>query len=168
MTSKNWLAYTAMGAVVSGAIVSLPGTPRAADTQAAWQGFAITTANTAACAGVGGSNVGDTYVSIYRPKINPSDTATFLSFIRLRSALALQNTSEATIHQMNGSGKYSGDAIDKRAKSFTYASTYSFTVAPHPVTSTTGIVKITGTFNDYYGNAGCNLTIEGTYMPLLF
>ena len=168
MTSKNWLSYAAIVALVSGGVVSLPNTPRAADTQAAWEGFVTTTANTAACAGVGGSDVGDVYVSIYRPKITPTDTATFLSFIRLRAALALQNTSEATIPQMNGKGNYSGDAIDKRAKSFTYASTYSLTVTPYPVSLTTGLLKITGTFNDYYGNPGCNLTIEGTYQPLLF
>jgi hypothetical protein len=88
-TSKNKLAYAAMVALVSGGLVSLPGTPRAADTQAAWEGFATTTANTAACAGVGGANVGDIYVSIYRPKIDPTDTATFLSFIHLRAALDL-------------------------------------------------------------------------------
>ena len=59
----------------------------------------MNTANTAACAGLTGANVGDIYVSIYRPKINSTDTATFLSFIHLRAALALQNMSEATVPQ---------------------------------------------------------------------
>ena len=60
------------------------------------RGFVTNTANTSACAGVGGSAIGEVYVSVYRPKINATDTATFLSFIHERGALALQNTSEAS------------------------------------------------------------------------
>ncbi len=168
MRSKNRLAFAAMVVLVSGGVLLLPSPPRAADTQAAWEGFIMNTANTAACAGLTGANVGDIYVSIYRPKINSTDTATFLSFIHLRAALALQNMSEATVPQMNGTGNYSGDAIDNKAKSFTYASTYNFAVTPHLVTLATGIVKITGTFNNFLGNVGCNVTIEGMYMPRTF
>jgi hypothetical protein len=48
------------------------------------------------------------------------------------------------------------------------ASTYSFKVAPFPITATTNTIKITGTFNNFYDNAGCNLTIEGVFMPRIF
>jgi hypothetical protein len=167
MTTKHFLA-SAAAVFVSGALSFSPGVLRAADTQAAWEGFVETTAASSGCSGVPGATVGDLSVSIYRPKISGADTNTFLSFIRLRAALDLQNTSEATASQMNGTGNYSGDAIDNRAKSFTYNSTYKFTVTPFPITATTNTIKITGTFNNFYNNAGCNLTIEGVYMPRVF
>jgi hypothetical protein len=167
MTTKHFLKCAAV-VFVSGALISIPGVSQAADTQEVWEGFVQNTAASSGCSGVSGTGIGDLYVSIYRPKINSTDTNTFLSFIRLRAALDLQNTSETTASQMNGTGNYSGDAIDNRAKSFTYNSTYRFTVTPFPITATTNTIKITGTFNNFYNNAGCNLTIEGVYMPRVF
>jgi hypothetical protein len=167
MTTKHFLACAA-AVFVSGALIFIPAALRAADTQAAWEGFVETTAASSGCSGVSGATVGDVYLSIYRPKINSTDTNSFLSFIRLRAALDLQNTSETTAKQMNGTGNYSGDGINNRALSFTYNSTYRFTVTPSPVTSTTNTIKITGTFDNFFNNAGCNLTIEGVYMPRVF
>jgi hypothetical protein len=167
MTTKHFSACAA-AVLVSGALIFIPSVSRAADTQAAWEGFVENTAASSGCSSVSGTSVGDLYVSIYRPKILGTDTNTFLSFIRLRAALDLQNTSETTASQMNGTGNYSGDAIDNRAKSFTYNSTYRFTVTPFPITATTNTIKITGTFNNFFNNAGCNLTIEGVYMPRVF
>jgi len=136
----------------------------AADTQPAWQGFMSVTANTAACAGVGGTAVGDTNVSIYRPKIVAADTVTSISVIYTRGAIAIVNASEATNAQMRGSGNYTGEAINGRAKVFSYSSTYSSIVTtPATIAATTQYVTLTGVLNNVWNTAGCNITFKAMY-----
>jgi len=92
---------------ISLAVVFLPGSALAAP----WEGYATVTASTPQCSGVIGTNPGDTYVSIFRPKVAVTDSPTFLSFVFLRAAVTQENTSESTVHQMNGSGNYTASAI---------------------------------------------------------
>ena len=159
---------TIAAAAVAAALLTAPATlnsARAADTQAAWEGYATTTAATAQCAGIGGTGVGDTHVSIYRPHIVSADTPTFLSMMHLRAALTLQNTSEATIHQMQGSGNYTGYGVNARAKGFTYTGgTYTLTITPAVVAANTAMVNITGVIKNYFNTAGCNVTFKGVYV----
>ncbi|HVZ50919.1 MAG TPA: hypothetical protein VG986_03060 [Pseudolabrys sp.] len=153
---KFWIAF-------AGALM-IAGPAAAADTQAAWEGFYTVTSSTTQCSGVGGTGVGSTNVSIYRPKINSSDTNTFLSLIQTRAAIDFQNSSESTIKQMNGSGNYAGSGINSRAKAFSYTATYSnFKVTPSPVTASTTNVMITGTINTMWNTTGCNVTFKATY-----
>jgi hypothetical protein len=159
MTKRYVVAALALASVLCSVDLS-----QALDTQLAWEGFVSNVTATASCSGVGGTTPGDISVGIFRPHINVADTPTALSLIKLRAALALTNTSEATIHQMNGAGTYSGDAIDNRAKAFTYASTYHFTVTPFPVLATTEVIFVTGTFNNYFGVVGCDLGIKGVFV----
>ena len=142
----------------------IAGPAAAADTQAAWEGFLTVTSSTAQCSGVGGTGVGSTNVSMYRPKIKSTDTNTFLSLIQTRAAIAFQNSSETTIKQMNGSGNYGGSGINGRGKAFSYTATYSnFKVTPSPVTASTTNVMITGTINNMWSVTGCNVTFKSTY-----
>lgn len=142
----------------------IAGPAAAADTQAAWEGFLTVTSSTAKCAGVGGTGVGSTNVSIYRPKINSTDTNTFISLIQTRAAIAFQNSSETTIKQMNGSGNYAGAGINSHGKAFSYTGSYSnFKVTPSPVTASTTNVMITGTINTMWNTTGCNVTFKATY-----
>lgn len=137
----------------------------AGDTQAAWEGYATNTASTAQCAGVGGTGVSDTHVSIFRPHILSTDTPTFLSIMHLRAALTLQNTSEATVHQMHGTGNYTGYGVNSRAKGFTYTGgTYTLTITPATIVASTPIVNITGTIKNVFNTAGCNVTFKGVYV----
>jgi len=136
----------------------------AGDTQAAWEGYATNTASTAACATVGGTGKSDTHVTIFRPHINPADTATFLSMQHLRAALTFQNSSESTVHQMNGAGNYTAFGINSRAKGFTYTGTYSLSVSPNPVLSTTQVINVTGTLTNYFNTAGCSVTFKAVYV----
>lgn len=141
------------------------GTVWAADTQAAWEGYATTTASTAQCAGIGGTGVGDTHVSIFRPHITARDTDTFLSMMHLRAAITFDNTSEATVHQMHGAGNYTAYGVNSRAKGFTYTGgTYSLTVTPASIVASTPIVNITGTLNNYFNTTGCNITFKAVYV----
>ncbi|HEY3911739.1 MAG TPA: hypothetical protein VGM07_17910 [Stellaceae bacterium] len=112
-----------------------------------------------------GSAVGDTEVSIFRPKILSTDTKTFLSFVFLRAAYTWENTSESTVHQMHGSGNYESFGVNSRAKFFDDTGPYSFAVTPATITASTPVITITGTIKDYIDVPGCTVTFKGVYAP---
>lgn len=156
-------------AITAGAALALAALPRAglaADTQPAWQGIATTTAaTTPQCAGVGGGVLGDAGVSVFRPKIKSTDTNTFLSFVFLRAAFTIENTSEATVHQMHGAGNDEVFGVNGRAKFFEGIGTYSLTIAPAAIIASTPSITIVGKINNWFGVAGCNVTFRGVYGP---
>lgn len=138
----------------------------AADTQPAWQGIVTTTAaTTAQCAGTGGGLPGDAEVSVFRPKIKTTDTNTFLSFVFLRAAFSLENTSEMTAHQMHGAGTADVFGVNGRGKFFEGIGTYSLTIAPAAIVATTPSITIVGKINNWFGVAGCSVTFRGVYGP---
>ena len=149
------------------ALASAPGAALALDTQAVWQGIAtVTSSTTAQCAGVGGTVPGDAQVSVFRPKIASTDPNTFLSFVFFRSAFTLENTSEAMVHQMRGSGKDDVFGVNGRAKFFEGVGSYSLTITaspPGPVTAATTAVTISGKINNFFDVVGCNVSFEGVY-----
>lgn len=139
----------------------------AADTQAAWEGVMENTAASSVCAtmGVGGTGVGDNHVSVYRPHILSTDTPTYLAIVFTRTEFTLQNNSETTSPQMNGSGADLATIIDPRGKPGTYAGTFSgIVVSPKPVLETTNVVTITGTIDNYFNVAGCNVTFKAAFI----
>ncbi len=142
----------------------LPATAFALDTQAAWQGIATVTASTTAqCAGIGATTVGDAMVSVFRPKIASTDTKTYLSFVFLRAAFTVENTSESTIHQMHGAGNDDILGVDGRANFIDGAGTYSLAISPAAVVATTPVITITGKINNYFNVTGCDVTFTGVY-----
>jgi hypothetical protein len=140
------------------------GAAGAADTQAAWEGIMENTA-APGCTGVGGAAVGDNHVSIYRPHINPTDTATYLAIVFTRAEFTLQNFSETANFQMNGNGKYTATVIDGRGEPGTYSGTFSgIVVTPKPISKGyTGPVTIIGTIDNYFNVSGCDVTFKATY-----
>jgi hypothetical protein len=137
----------------------------APDTQAVWEGYATVTASTIQCQGHGGTGVSDTHVTIYRPKILTTDTATYIDFVFLRTAVTFENSNETTVHQMRGAGNYSATQIDSRALPFIYIGTYSFTFTPNvPITTTTNPIKMTGTIDGFDNAPGCNVTFEAVFV----
>jgi hypothetical protein len=148
-------------------VFSTPNGVRAAgDTQAAWEGFLTNTANPpSACSTVGGTGKADTRVSIFRPHIKASDTPTFLSIVQTRAAISFGNSNETSNPQMNGSGTYNGFGVNSRGKGFSYSGTFSnFVVTPNPVLSTTQVINVTGTLNNYFNTSGCNIKFEAVYV----
>ncbi len=146
---------------------SLPGAALAAAT--VWEGYATITASTPPCSGIGGTAPGDTHVSIFRPKlcalcIGPPDTPTYLSFVFLRAALTQENTSESTVHQMNGSGNYSGFLVGSHALFSQYTGAYNLTLTPVTITAATPSVIIDGTITNFLNTTGCNVSFEGAYV----
>jgi hypothetical protein len=155
-----------LGAVAAALLLTVARV-HAADTHIAWEGFLTFTGNRpAACDTTGGVANYDTHVSIYRPKLGSGDTSpTFLSILFTRAVLDLQNTSESTAHQMNGTGNYSGFAVNSKAKAFQYTGgTFNLTVTPNPVTADTNTVSITGTIANMFNTAGCNRTFKAIYV----
>ena len=145
------------------------GAAAAADTHPAWEGIMEITGATPGCAAVGGAAKGDIHVSVYRPKLSPTDTPTYLAILHARAELTLQNDSDTTTGpQMNNFGTYTATAIDGRGKPFTYSGTFSgFVVSPKPVlASYTGTVTVTGTISNYFNAPsppGCAVTFTATY-----
>ncbi|MGH7060822.1 MAG: hypothetical protein ACREFH_10570 [Stellaceae bacterium] len=125
------------------------------------------TRSTSQCttAGIGGVSAGAVHASVFRPKIRSSDTSTFISILATLSALTFENTSETTVHQMHGSGNYSGTAINDKAKTFSFSGTYKLTVSPASVTAATTEVGIVGTLSNYFGAAGCSVSFDAFYAP---
>jgi hypothetical protein len=164
MTSiDNWFRAALLAAAALGCA---SGAAHAADKQAAWAGLMQNTATTSTCAslGVGGTGVGDNHVSVYRPHILSTDTPTYLAIVFTRTEFTLANTSETANPQMNGSGTDTATIIDSRGKPGTYTGSYtSIAVTPNPVTETTAYVTITGTINNYFNFAGCNVSFKGAY-----
>jgi hypothetical protein len=161
-TTRGPRLTTMVAGGVSLALTYLPGAALAAPM--AWEGYATVTASTAQCSGVGGTSPGDTHVSIFRPKIAATDSPTFLSFVFLRAAVTQENTSESTVHQMNGSGNYTGFLIGSRAGFAQYTGTYHLTITPATVTVATPSVTIDGTITNFLNTTGCNVTFEGAYV----
>jgi hypothetical protein len=138
----------------------------AADTQAAWEGVMENTAASSTCAtmGVGGTGVGDNHVSVYRPHILSTDTPTYLAIVFTRAEFTLQTSSESKNPQMNGSGADTATVIDGRGAPGTYPGTFTgIVVSPKPVVEATTVVTITGTIDNYFNVAGCNVTFKATY-----
>jgi hypothetical protein len=129
-----------------------------------WEGYATITASSPQCSGTSGTNPGDTLVSIYRPQTASTDTPTYLSFVFLRAAFTQENTSESTVHQMNGSGNYTGFEVGSRALFSQYTGTYNLSVTPAIVTASTPSVTIDGTITNFFNITGCNVTFEGVYV----
>lgn len=155
-----WLAAMAATAIPV-ALASLPGAALAA--ASVWDGFATVTSATAQCSGVSGAAPGDTHVSVLRPKIGSIGGPTFLSFVFLRGAVTQENTSEATVHQMNGSGNYSGFLVGSHAAFSQYTGTYKIALSPADITITTLSLTIDGTINNFLNASGCNVTFVGSY-----
>jgi hypothetical protein len=140
----------------------------ATDTQAAWIGLMANTGATQTCVTmkVGGTGVGDYHVSVYRPHILSTDTpSTYLAIVFTRTEFTLQNGSESTHPQMNGSGSDTATIIDGRGAPGTYPGTFTnIVVLPNPVLETTNVVTITGTIDNYFNVNGCNVTFKATYV----
>jgi hypothetical protein len=151
------IAMSASWALVS--MISAAGSAVATDTQAVWQGMA----STPQCASIGGTKVGDSLISRFRPHIAAGDTNTFLSQSFLGTAITIENTSEATIHQMHGSGNYTAYVVNARARGFKYNGSYSLAVTPPTITAETLSVDVTGTIKNLWNASGCDVTFTGTY-----
>ena len=149
-------------AAASLALGTLPGVALA--TPSSWEGFATITASTPQCSGVGGTAPGSTHISIFRPKIASTDLPTYLSFLLTRAAFTHQNTSESTVHQMNGAGNYAGFEIGSRAAFAEYTGAYNLTLTPATVTAATPSVTIDGTITNFFNATGCTVTFEGAYV----
>jgi hypothetical protein len=142
------------------------GAAGAPDTQAAWEGFMVNTGSLG-CSGVGGTAVGDTHVSVYRPHIPLVDTSlTFLSVVFLRAAFTLENVSETANPQMTGSGADTTWVIDGRGAAGAFkGNAYStFVVKPTPVSLSTTNITITGTIHSYFNVPGCIVTFSAEYV----
>lgn len=136
----------------------------ALDTQESWQGIATTTASTTAqCNGAYGSTVGETEVSVFRPKIKSTDTKTYLSFVFLRAAETLENLSELTVHQMHGSGTVEGYGVSSKGEFYDFTGTYSLTISPAAITASTPVVTISGKIANLGNSPGCIVTFTGVY-----
>jgi hypothetical protein len=136
----------------------------AADTQTVFEGFATVTAATIQCSGFGGTGVGDTHVSIYRPHILTTDTETYFALYLLRAAETFGNTNESTVPQMRGAGNYMATQISGRALPFNFSSTYNFTsIIPATITAKTNYVKIVGSIDTFDNAPGCTINFEAVY-----
>ncbi|MCB1536727.1 MAG: hypothetical protein KDJ44_18965 [Rhodoblastus sp.] len=150
-------------ALLVGMSVGFASPALAADTHVAWQGFFTVTGTTAACAGIGGTSVGDTNVAVYRAGQTATDISS-MSIIFTRSAINFQNADEANNRQLRGNGTAYVKAMNKRGKPYAYQTTFSnITTSPATVYASSGYVVMTGTLNNMWTEPGCNVTFTATF-----
>jgi hypothetical protein len=162
-TMTSTYRMTGVALTLATALSGVSVTQAAVDNQRVWDGFVTITSATAQCAAVPGAAIGNTHVSVYRPKIAAADPPSFLSLLGLRSAVTMQNTAEGIYPQFQGPSTYAAVAVTDRAKSLKYNGNTSFSIAPFTVVANTAAVTITGTIGSFFKTSGCTIGIEGAY-----
>ncbi|HVV62412.1 MAG TPA: hypothetical protein VHD14_11720 [Pseudolabrys sp.] len=99
-----------------------------------------------------------------RPHITARDTDTFLSIVQMRAAMAFDNISEATIHQMHGAGNFTAYGVNGRGKGFKYNGAYALTVTPATIVVSTPVINVQGTLKNVFNTPGCNVSFRGVYV----
>jgi hypothetical protein len=150
------LASIALGTMASGALAA------AHNPLVVWQGGVTITGLTDACGT--GSEVGDLWYSVFRPRLDPAEPVTGLSMISKRSAATFYKQSGAD-DQMHGSGTYVGDWIGGRVTSGSGTNTgnYTLTITPAVIIETTVNVDIKGSITNFENTVGCTLKFRGSY-----
>ncbi len=160
--TKYVLACAAIVSLSGSTIFSQPASAAAHNPLIVWQGGATILTLTAPCSAKGWE-VGDEFVSVYRPNLDPAEPKTGLTLIAHRHALSFfRNTGP---NQMAGAGTYTGSFIGARATGVAggTAGSYSLTITPNPVTTATVNVTIAGSLSNLGGIAGCTLGFRGVY-----
>jgi hypothetical protein len=128
-----------------------------------WQGAATITAVNKTCRSNIGHGVGDTALSVFRPRLVADEPPSALTMIFGRSAYTFFR--QTGPEQMDGAGTWSGPLITGRATTVPGGASgnYNFNVSPNVVTETTKFINITGTLTNFAGVAGCTAKFTGGY-----
>jgi hypothetical protein len=133
-----------------------------------WHGAATLTnvPATAACTNVGFA-IGDTALSVFRPRLNPEEPSSAISMSFGRSAMAFfrQTAGSTSSDQMHGNSAYSSPWFSGRATSTQGGNTgnITLTLSPSSVLATTNVVTIVGSITNFAGKPGCTVQFKGSY-----
>ena len=120
------------------------------------------TAVTPQCTGV--IYVGNSFTSVFRPKLATTDPAEGLSIVYPSAASVLISTA-ASGRLVNSPGvltNFQGTLVGYNAAPSTWTSTARLSKVPATVTAATPAVTISGTIN-HFNASGCTITIRGAY-----
>ncbi len=149
----------AFAAVFSLAMTAAAG---AATAPTVWEGEVFTTLATGACVAAG-NNVGDFSQTIFAPGGLPGNGASdVIAFFTPRGgAVQFQPTTgtlgTAATFNMTILGHDASSAVIPNV-----TLGQIFTVTPSTISSTTPAITLTGTYSNFWGIAGCDITFQGT------
>jgi hypothetical protein len=128
-----------------------------------WQGAATLTSLSSACATIN-HKPGDSAFSVFRPRLDPAEPKSAISFTFTRSAHAFFRSGGGS-DQMNGAGSYTSPWYSGRVTSTPGGNTgtYNFHLTPATVLATTPVVTIVGTINNFHGIVGCTVGFKGAF-----
>lgn len=125
-----------------------------------WQGTVFFTGqNNPAC-----STIGNHALAVFRPRLDPAEPESALFLYFERSAVAMRRTGGAGSDKMHGAGTYDGIRFNTRAEWRTgLTGNYSFALVPQSPLATTNSIALAGTITNWDGQAGCNVTVRGSF-----
>ena len=127
-----------------------------------FEGRVFVTAVSSQCAGI--MFVGNSFTSVFRPKILAADPAEGLSIV-YPSAASVLITKAANGRLVNSPAvltNFQGTLVGNNAMPSTWTSTATLLKVPASVTAATPAVTITGTIN-HFNAFGCTITIRGAF-----
>lgn len=137
-------------------------TAGAANAATIFEGRVFVTAVTSQCSGV--MFVGNSFTSVFRPKIVAADSPEGLSIV-YPSAASVLITTAANGRLVNSPAvltNFQGTLVGYNAAPSTWTSTAKLSKVPAAIGAATPAVTITGTIN-HFNAFGCTITIRGAY-----
>lgn len=139
------------------------GTSGLANAATVFEGRTFVTAVTAPCSSVF-MFVGNSFTSVFRPKILAADPPEGLSIVYPSAASVLISAS-ANGRLVNSPAvltNFTGTLVGNGATASTWTNTATLLKVPASITVSTPAVTVTGTINNF-NVAGCTITIRGAY-----
>ena len=140
------------------AAFSIVGQAQALDATNTWRGSVIVTSETAACNKPGMPSVGQTLLTVFRPKFSDTDPPDGILISFNNGALLITPLAPPP------SGGYDGDLLNGLATYQHYTGgTFTVAVKPANITPTTPQITVSGKFTKFRNTAGCTVGFKGSF-----
>jgi hypothetical protein len=140
------------------AAFSIVGQAHALDATNTWRGSVIVTNETAACNKPGMPSVGQTLLTVFRPKMANTDPPDGILVSFNNGALLITPLAPPP------SGSYSADFLNGLATYQHYTGgTFAVAVKPTNITETTPQITVSGKFTKFRNVVGCTLSFKGSF-----
>ncbi len=160
MTTSN--SRFALGATLlaAAAVVSAANPAQAYEPRYNWVGSVVIVGVTSACSGKW--DVGTRVTSAFRPRLQASEDNSAVTFTGFGVGGIFQTTSNTA--QLNGAGNYNSYTFGySHVRPATATGTYKLVQSPATIAPKTTFVTLSGTITNFFANAGCTVTIHGSY-----
>lgn len=140
--------------LASGVLAGISAAGPAGAQPSVWQGNLFITSVTQACTASGAAAAGDYFTAVYRPSIPPPGE----EFMGIYGGNAAWLLRDLTLR-----GKQAPDThlISSEAELRSASTMVVLRITPRTITSTTRVVEISGTIDNFFENFGCVVGVTG-------